>query len=252
MQVETFYFEKPLQNWSYLIHWEGYAICVDPCGAAPLVDFLKLKSLKLLAIYKTHLHFDHVSGVAGLQEAYPDAQVSFGESLTLGAWPKEYTWQAMATPGHCAEHYAYLLYRGPKCEGIFAGDLLFQGGVGRVMADGDVTTLAQSVERVMMRASPETELYVGHDYGAKNLAFAVHCLDGWREQDKLRYLQEEAQRFQDKPRGERKWSRWSQEEKRNLFLWSLTPRLHRELPEAWKGSSPQEAFAKLRSARDQF
>ena len=62
MKVEII---KCLQdNYSYLIINEknNYACVVDPSEAAPIIDFIDKKNVKLKYILNTHHHYDHVGG----------------------------------------------------------------------------------------------------------------------------------------------------------------------------------------------
>ena len=69
MAIETFPL-GPLQTNSYLVHAGGMAVAVDVGGdPAPMLDFAAGKGLRITDIILTHLHFDHVYGVAALAEA---------------------------------------------------------------------------------------------------------------------------------------------------------------------------------------
>ena len=51
-------------NYAYIINDNIYKIVgvVDPSEAAPVINFLKKKNLKLNYILNTHHHFDHIGG----------------------------------------------------------------------------------------------------------------------------------------------------------------------------------------------
>ena len=69
MAIDTFPL-GPLQTNSYLVHADGMAVAVDVGGdPAPMLDFAAGKGLRITDIILTHLHFDHVYGVAALAEA---------------------------------------------------------------------------------------------------------------------------------------------------------------------------------------
>ena len=60
----------PLQTNSYLIHKTSKAVAIDVGGdPAPMLEYLNTHHLKLDAICITHRHFDHMYGVAALEEA---------------------------------------------------------------------------------------------------------------------------------------------------------------------------------------
>ena len=69
MPVATFPL-GPLQTNSYLIHKTSKAVAIDVGGdPAPMLEYLNTHHLKLEAICITHRHFDHMYGVAALEEA---------------------------------------------------------------------------------------------------------------------------------------------------------------------------------------
>ena len=70
MAIETFPL-GPLQTNSYLVHADGMAVAVDVGGdPAPMLDFAAGKGLRITDIILTHLHFDHVYGVAALARSH--------------------------------------------------------------------------------------------------------------------------------------------------------------------------------------
>ncbi|MDH4468218.1 MAG: MBL fold metallo-hydrolase [Bacteriovoracaceae bacterium] len=237
MQIESFYFAQPLQNWSYLLHWDQFAVVIDPHQHGPILEYLQKHQLDLLAIYNTHQHHDHISGNAGLLNIYPNAQVIFG-----GHAPSRFVVEsgheivAFATPGHSAEHYVYGLYRGPKCLAMFTGDLLFHCGVGRVMPGGDIEKLFQSLEKLISITPKEAIIYPGHDYGARNLEFAAQ----------FPFFQVAKDEDHDNERS------MGCEISKNIFLWFMHKKNWETLPEDWKMSSPFDTFKKLRGLRDKF
>jgi len=167
------------------------AVIVDP-GDEPerLVNALQELGIEQVeAILLTHTHFDHIGAVApiarntgapvycpeletdvlanimdyvswpgfGPFESYEaDRTVGGGERLELAGLPIE----VLFTPGHSPGHVTYAL---PDEEAMFSGDVLFQGGVGRVdLPGGDWGTLLSSIESLMERFPEDTIVYPGH------------------------------------------------------------------------------------------
>src|SRR5688572_6974315 len=66
-------------NFAYLVvddeGGSSAAAVVDPGEAAPVIAALAQHRLTLHQIWATHHHPDHVGGVRGLVEAFPDAEV---------------------------------------------------------------------------------------------------------------------------------------------------------------------------------
>jgi hydroxyacylglutathione hydrolase len=233
--LERFYFHTPLQNWSYLIYWGDKALVVDPFAAAPLLEFLAAKKLKLTAILNTHEHFDHVAGNAELLKSFPAAFVIAPnhnlDRLKHLNLPPGLEVEAISTPGHCAQHLCFAFFKGPKLFALFSGDILFHGGVGRVMPGGNLEQLYQSLEILLMRVPGAASIYPGHDYLAKNLEFVGKLAD-----------------FPKLPSQE--LDTMDNEKKRNPFLWIMNQRNWELLPIEWKLSSPMETFTKLRELRN--
>jgi hydroxyacylglutathione hydrolase len=166
-------------------------LIVDPGEEADrligALDAIGIKTVE--AILVTHTHFDHVGAVApvaaatgapvycpeletkvlanimeyvpwpgfGPFESYDaDHTVSGGEQLELAGL----TLDVIFTPGHSPGHVTYAI----KDEnGLFSGDVLFQGSVGRVdLPGGDWPTLLASIETLVDAFPPETQVYPGH------------------------------------------------------------------------------------------
>lgn len=140
------------------------------------------------AIYITHPHFDHVAGVHDMLRRYPEVPVwvhpagremmadgsrngaawagfpydpasasdvyQEGDTVTLG----ETTIKILDAPGHCPGS-VLLLSDGQ----LIAGDVLFQGSVGRWDLPGaDYDTLATSIREKIMTLADEITVYPGH------------------------------------------------------------------------------------------
>ena len=152
----------------------GKCFIVDPAAcalsgdAAIITDYLKSHKLECEGIVLTHSHFDHITGVAGLKAAYPEAKIYIHEAeaceLTgsgspgpmnesvlqffgapdlleiVGAQPAAdsllregmtvFGWKVIHTPGHTPG--SICLYKegaGENGEGILiSGDTLFDYG----------------------------------------------------------------------------------------------------------------------------
>ena len=182
----------PLETNAYVLHAQQDAILVDPGGdlrggLTRILDFLTQNKLTLRAVILTHMHFDHVLGVAQLVKSCPDVKVygstrddmilkpSFGSN----SWgmppvtpfpyeplePGEHTFGAiactvMATPGHSAGSLSIYV---PKENAVFVGDLLFYRSVGRTDLPGsNHQQLIQSLQEQIYTLPPDTVAYPGH------------------------------------------------------------------------------------------
>jgi hydroxyacylglutathione hydrolase len=167
-------------NYAYIVASGGQAVVVDPSEAGPVQAALDARGLALVGIWATHHHHDHVGGIAELVahhagievvgSAYDAARgrvpaltraVSEGEPLWFGG----HRARILEVPGHTLGAIAFVL------EGaLFSGDTLFGAGCGRLF-EGDPEIMVRSL--ASLRGLPgETQLYCGHEYTTKNLAFA--------------------------------------------------------------------------------
>ncbi len=182
----------PLETNAYVLHEKQDAVIVDPGGdmrgGLPLIlDFLSRNKLTAQAVLLTHLHFDHVLGVAQLLEACPGVKVYASRdddailrpSFTGSTWgmppvrpfeyepltPGEYTFGAvslkvLATPGHSSGSLSFYL---PQEEAVIVGDLLFYRSVGRTDLPGsDPQKLVDSLKQHIYTLPPQTTAYPGH------------------------------------------------------------------------------------------
>jgi hydroxyacylglutathione hydrolase len=164
------------------------AVIVDPGEEAPrLLGAIEELGVELQAILVTHTHFDHVGAVAPVAKATgapvycpklevpvlqdimsfvpwagfgpfeswdPEETVEGGEQLELAG----FTIDVIATPGHSPGHVTYAVE-----DALFSGDVLFQGGVGRVdLPGGDGPTLLRSIETLFDRYPPDQKVFPGH------------------------------------------------------------------------------------------
>ena len=145
-------------NYIWVIAQENQAIIVDPSEAKPVLDYLAKHSLNLTAILLTHHHHDHVGGVNGIKQHYPNIPV-YGPA-ECQEWATEivepethlilfgYDVRVIESAGHTEQHISYLFGN----EYLFCGDALFSAGCGRVFtgdyqAEFDALKFAEAVMR---------------------------------------------------------------------------------------------------------
>jgi hydroxyacylglutathione hydrolase len=142
MKIEQIY-TGCLAQGAYYIESNGEAVVIDPLREVePYINRAKKDGAKIKYVLETHFHADFVSGHidlarrTGAQIVYgPTAEPGFeayiagdGEELKVGA----VTLTVIHTPGHTMESSCYLLKdEQGKAVGIFTGDTLFIGDVGR-------------------------------------------------------------------------------------------------------------------------
>jgi glyoxylase-like metal-dependent hydrolase (beta-lactamase superfamily II) len=179
-----------LQENCYLVVDEAAGECaiIDPGEDAALIsDAVAREGVRTVAIWVTHAHLDHVLGVPRLkretgapvylhpadrtwydnvaQQALafgmraeplppPDRAFAHGDVVRVG----RHEFAVRHTPGHSAGSVSLV-----GEHAVFAGDVLFQGSIGRTdLPGGDPDTLRRSIERELLSLPDDTIVYSGH------------------------------------------------------------------------------------------
>ena len=174
----------------YLVIDEASAECaiIDPGEEAGLIAHkVAAADVKPVAIWLTHAHIDHVLGVPrlktdsgapvylhpadrmlydhvaeqatafGMRAAplpAPDRALAHDDLLRVGTLQ----FRVRHAPGHSPGSVVF------EGQGVaFAGDVLFQGSIGRTdLPGGDFETLIRSIERELLTLPDSTIVYCGH------------------------------------------------------------------------------------------
>jgi glyoxylase-like metal-dependent hydrolase (beta-lactamase superfamily II) len=167
------------------------AVIIDPAANASfLIGMIKNQQYKLVKILLTHGHFDHVGGVKGLKEAYPDVPVVIGkndedilrtpaanlslmfdESISLKADELVSDGdelellgtkiKCIEVPGHTKGGMCYYIEENKM---IFDGDTLFCGSIGRSdFPTGDGEALLTNIREKIFTLPDDTVVYPGHN-----------------------------------------------------------------------------------------
>jgi len=170
-------------------------VIFDPCERGEeIYEYLKREGLVLGAVIITHAHFDHIYGLSDLVRAAEDdgkkvpvyihsadapamrsEQKNF--SSPLFGTPYKYTgildelsdgdtvnagemeFRVLSTPGHTVGSACYV---NDKEKVVFAGDVLFEGSIGRTdFPGGDMEKMKESLTR-LMDLSDSYRVYPGH------------------------------------------------------------------------------------------
>ena len=195
MTIKTFTF-NPFQENTYLVFDEtNEAVIIDAgCLQAGekqvLTRFIEDNKLTLKRVLNTHLHLDHQFGNKFLFDTYgiaPEACIedefllenvvaqarSYGFPVTEEAQPlgayiienQEITFgnsslKAIHAPGHSPG--SMVLYS-EKDGVMFAGDVLFQGSIGRTdLPKGDYASLILAITKKLLVLPDSTVVYCGH------------------------------------------------------------------------------------------
>ena len=180
---------NPFEVNSYLA-WnkDGRAVAVD-CGGEPRLMLAEIegRGLALTAILLTHLHADHILGVARLsRRSGAPVFASAADAILAGRPPLLGGDEDMLTvppfafedlqpgrrtfagesclilpvPGHTPGHLAFFF---PKSMAVFTGDTLFCGSVGRTdTPEGDAAMQLASIRERLLVLPEEVAVLPGH------------------------------------------------------------------------------------------
>jgi hydroxyacylglutathione hydrolase len=152
MKVQSFIFDD-LKIFSYIIADEATGQCavIDPPRVIePIVQYIRSRDLKPVAVLETHVHADFVSGSLEMKQRFGSDVLIYCSAMGGPEWLPHYAnrkvkdsdtielgsvlLQAKHTPGHTPEHVSWIYYNTQNPDvaiGAFTGDFLFVGGIGR-------------------------------------------------------------------------------------------------------------------------
>ena len=149
-----YFYDRKLAQASYLLACPGagVAMVIDPSrDVQPYLDEAAVNGFQIIAVAETHIHADYVSGgrelahrtgatlyLSGMGSgdlAYRFADeeavqyVQDGDKIAIG----DVQVKVMYTPGHTPEHICFMVTDtgATKPIGVFTGDFLFAGDIGR-------------------------------------------------------------------------------------------------------------------------
>ena len=193
-QVESFIFSPFAENTYVLYDETKECVIIDPGCYLPaeekelvtLIESLHLKPVKLL---NTHCHVDHVFGNKFVAEKYDltlethkgeipvlEALPQYGQLFGVDAAPSPLPGvlleegdtvsfgntqlEVLLTPGHSPASISFYNRRDGF---IIAGDVLFQGSIGRTdLPGGDLNVLIESITEKLYKLDDDVVVYNGH------------------------------------------------------------------------------------------
>lgn len=194
LRLQTFTFNPFQENTYLIINEKNECWIVDPgmydkTETDTLLHYIADNELIPKAIINTHTHIDHILGVKAIQEKFnipfsyhkldtpvlnnavasammfglnfkgqpvADSFIDENKKLTLGA--DELT--ILLTPGHSP---GSIVFYYPKGSWAIAGDVLFNGSIGRTdLPGGNYDTLINSIRKELFALPNNTIIHSGH------------------------------------------------------------------------------------------
>lgn len=166
-----YFYDKALAHASYMVGCQRakVAVIVDPGrDIDQYLEMAEREGFKLIAVAETHIHADYVSGARELADRvgaklylsdegpaewkylfadqYDHQLVKDGDSFMIG----NIKFDVLHTPGHTPESISFLLTdmggKADKPMGIFTGDFVFVGSIGRPDLLEEAAGLANTAE----------------------------------------------------------------------------------------------------------
>lgn len=177
-----------LAHYSYMLgdRPSGQCLVIDPRRDVQIyLDLARRNEMRIVNILETHIHADFISGSRELaartgapisisaygEVGFERVPLEDGEVIKLG----EMELKVIHSPGHTPEHICFLASGGMGSEnpwGLFSGDLLFAGEVGRPDLLGEeheetlVHQLFDSLQKRILPLADEILVYPGHGAGS--------------------------------------------------------------------------------------
>ena len=235
-------------NYGYVVEdtQEGTALLLDPGEAGPLLKVIQERGLRLVGLWNTHHHSDHIDGNDEVLGAFPGIPVvgsegdrgrisqlthyvKAGDTLDFGGDVV----QVLAIPGHTLGHIAFYFPSGH----LFSGDLMFGYSCGKVF-EGTFAQMQESMAQ-LLELPDSVKVYCGHEYTLGNRRFA-QAVEPENADLAERVARETAAPTVPLSLG--------QEKRTNPFL-----RWHVPAVQQFTGKTePAEVFAELRTRKDNF
>ncbi len=179
------FFVRKIAHSSYILAGKDQCAVIDPQRDVDVyINEARAMGLEITHILQTHLHADFVSGHMDLakktgakiyiaksaQAAFDHVALSEGDSIEL----EDMLLQVLETPGHTPEHLSYVVIDTSRSEspiGVFVGDTLFVGDVGRPdlfpdRAEELAKKLYHSLHDKLLKLPDYVEVYPAHGAGS--------------------------------------------------------------------------------------
>lgn len=163
--------------------------CYDRNEQKILEEFIVQNNLRVIALYNTHCHIDHVLGnefvknrwqvdlhIHSLELPYLEAVKSYASNYGFHAYQPavaerylsegntiqigSHSLKILFAPGHAPGHLLFYDQFGAQC---LVGDVIFKGSIGRTdLPGGNFDILIESIRNQVFTLPKSTILYPGH------------------------------------------------------------------------------------------
>ena len=184
MLLKHFFIGK-IAHSSYILAGKNYCAVIDPQrDVDSYITAARALGVDITHILQTHLHADFISGHMDLAKktgakiyvaksakcSFDHVALSEGDSIEL----EDMVLKVLETPGHTPEHLSYVVIdksRSDSPVGVFVGDTLFVGDVGRPdlfsdMAEELAGKLFHSLHDKILKLPDYVEVYPAHGAGS--------------------------------------------------------------------------------------
>jgi sulfur dioxygenase len=174
------FFDSTSSTYTYLIS-SGHgreALIIDPVleKTDQYINLINQLDLRLVKVIDTHIHADHISGLAELRdktkcitimgEHAPADVVSMNVKDNEKISIENIDLTALYTPGHTDDSYSFLMY-----DRVFTGDTLLIKGTGRTdFQNGNPYDQYNSLFDRLLKLPEKTFIYPAHDYKGENVS----------------------------------------------------------------------------------
>lgn len=179
------FFVKKIAHSSYILAGQNSCAVIDPQRDIDVyIHEARAQGVEITHILQTHLHADFISGHMDLAKktgakiyvaksarcTFEHVPLSEGDTIEL----ENMILQVLETPGHTPEHLSYMVTDRARAEspiGVFVGDTLFVGDVGRPDLFPDIAIelagkLYHSLHDKLLKLPDYCEVYPAHGAGS--------------------------------------------------------------------------------------
>ncbi|MCA1789832.1 MAG: MBL fold metallo-hydrolase [Thioalkalivibrio sp.] len=179
------YFVEKIAHSSYILAGQDHCAVIDPQRDVEVyIAEARAMGVTITHILQTHLHADFISGHMDLAKqtgakiyiaksarcTYDHVGLVEGDTIEL----EDMLLQVLETPGHTPEHLSYVVIDKSRSDsplGVFVGDTLFVGDVGRPdlfpdLADELARKLYHSLHDKLLKLPDHVEVWPAHGAGS--------------------------------------------------------------------------------------